>query len=193
MKWQETRATIDGGFWHAYQLLVRDKVIPYQWKAMNDEIPGAPKSHSVENFRIAAGRSNGAHEGMVFQDSDLSKWLEAVGNVLANRRRRYGFDARLGAGGRGPDCRGAAARRVRQHLLHREGSRAALSGICATPTSCTARVISSRRGSPCSAAQATAGCSPSCGSSPTSSTPGSASSRGRSGAIPVTRRSSLRW
>ena len=82
MKWQETRATIDGGFWHAYQLLVRDKVIPYQWKAMNDEIPGAPKSHSVENFRIAAGRSNGAHEGMVFQDSDLSKWLEAVGNVL---------------------------------------------------------------------------------------------------------------
>lgn len=84
MKWQETRAKIDGGFWRSYQSLVRDKVIAYQWKAMNDEIPGAPKSHSVENFRIAAGRTRGVHDGMVFQDSDLSKWLEAVGHVLAD-------------------------------------------------------------------------------------------------------------
>jgi uncharacterized protein len=74
--------TIDGGLWHAYQALVRDKVIPYQWKAMNDEIPGAPKSHSVENFRIAAGVHSGRHEGMVFQDSDLAKWLEAAGYLL---------------------------------------------------------------------------------------------------------------
>jgi uncharacterized protein len=74
--------TIDGGFWRGYQALVRDAVIPYQWKAMNDEIPGAPKSHSVENFRIAAGVTRGAYEGMVFQDSDLAKWLEAAGNVL---------------------------------------------------------------------------------------------------------------
>jgi DUF1680 family protein len=76
-------ATIDGGFWHRYKVLVRDTVIPYQWKAMNDEIPGAPKSHSVENFRIAAGVTRGAYDGMVFQDSDLAKWLEAAGNVLA--------------------------------------------------------------------------------------------------------------
>jgi uncharacterized protein len=75
---------IEGGLWHSYRVLVRDKVIPYQWKAMNDEIPGAPKSHSVENFRIAAGVRNGAHEGMVFQDSDLAKWLEAAGNLLAD-------------------------------------------------------------------------------------------------------------
>ena len=74
---------IEGGFWKRFQLLVRDTVIPYQWKAMNDEIPGAPKSHSVENFRIAAGLAKGAYEGMVFQDSDLAKWLEAAGNVLA--------------------------------------------------------------------------------------------------------------
>jgi uncharacterized protein len=73
---------IEGGLWHSYQVLVRDKVIPYQWKAMNDEIPGAPKSHSVENFRIAAGIREGVYEGMVFQDSDLAKWLEAAGNLL---------------------------------------------------------------------------------------------------------------
>ena len=78
----EIEARIDGGFWQVYQSLVREKVIPHQWKAMNDEIPGAPKSHSVENFRIAAGLAHGTYEGMVFQDSDLSKWLEAAGYVL---------------------------------------------------------------------------------------------------------------
>ncbi|MGD0724616.1 MAG: beta-L-arabinofuranosidase domain-containing protein [Spirochaetia bacterium] len=86
MTGQKTRAKIeakiDGGFWRDYQSLVREKVIPYQWKAMNDEIPGAPKSHSVENFRIAAGLAHGTYDGMVFQDSDLSKWLEAAGYVL---------------------------------------------------------------------------------------------------------------
>jgi hypothetical protein len=82
MKWQETRAKIEGGFWKTYQDLVRDYVVAYQWSAMNDMIPGAPKSHSVENFRIAAGRTNGSYQGMVFQDSDLYKWLEAVGNIL---------------------------------------------------------------------------------------------------------------
>jgi DUF1680 family protein len=80
----EVSATIDGGLWHAYQKLVREKVIPYQWKAMNDEIPGAPKSHSVENFRIAAGIRDGNYEGMVFQDSDLAKLLEAAGYVLGD-------------------------------------------------------------------------------------------------------------
>ena len=74
--------TIEGGFWQPFQSLVRDTVLPYQWKAMNDEIPGAPKSHSVENFRIAAGVRDGNYEGMVFQDSDLAKWLEAAGYLL---------------------------------------------------------------------------------------------------------------
>ena len=91
---RELSVTIDGGLWHAYQVLVRDKVIPYQWKAMNDEIPGAPKSHSVENFRIAAGIHDGGYEGMVFQDSDLAKWLEAAGYLLARQRRQARSSAR---------------------------------------------------------------------------------------------------
>ncbi|HYW81669.1 MAG TPA: beta-L-arabinofuranosidase domain-containing protein, partial [Spirochaetia bacterium] len=76
------RASIEGGFWKQYRDLVREKTIPYQWMALNDEIPGAPKSHSLENFRIAAGRSSGQYDGMVFQDSDLYKWLEAAGHML---------------------------------------------------------------------------------------------------------------
>ncbi len=82
MSWQYLRASIEGGFWRAYQDLVRREVIPFQWKALNDQIPGAPKSHSMENLRIAAGKSRGEFEGMVFQDSDVSKWLEAAGHAL---------------------------------------------------------------------------------------------------------------
>ncbi len=33
---------------------------------------------TLENFRIAAGRSRGRRRGMVFSDSDVYKWLEAV-------------------------------------------------------------------------------------------------------------------
>ncbi|TVR52107.1 MAG: glycoside hydrolase family 127 protein [Spirochaetaceae bacterium] len=74
--------SITSGFWKRYQTLLYEKILPYQWSALNDEIEGAPKSHSIENFRIAAGTSNGEFHGMVFQDSDLAKWLEAAGYVL---------------------------------------------------------------------------------------------------------------
>ncbi|HSN12822.1 MAG TPA: beta-L-arabinofuranosidase domain-containing protein, partial [Propionibacteriaceae bacterium] len=36
------------------------------------------QGHAVENFRIAAGESEGGHEGPPFMDGDLYKWLEAV-------------------------------------------------------------------------------------------------------------------
>lgn len=78
------RATVESGFWKRFRDLVRQEVIPYQWNALNDRIPGAPPSHAVENYRIAAGRSTGSYEGLVFQDSDLSKWLEAAGHLLAD-------------------------------------------------------------------------------------------------------------
>lgn len=61
-----------------YQRLARDVVIPYQWEALNDRIPEAEPSHAIANFRIAAGRETGEFYGMVFQDSDVAKWLEAV-------------------------------------------------------------------------------------------------------------------
>lgn len=43
-------------FWSKRVDLVRDTIIPYQWKAMNDEIPDAESSHCLDNFEIAAGR-----------------------------------------------------------------------------------------------------------------------------------------
>lgn len=84
MKYRYLRARIEGGFWRSYQDLVRDEVLTYQWRALNDLIPGAPPSHSIENFKITAGMSRGSYEGMVFQDSDLAKWLEAAGHALAD-------------------------------------------------------------------------------------------------------------
>lgn len=73
---------IEDPFWAKYLRLIREVVIPYQWDALNDRIPGAAPSHCVRNFRIAAGLEQGEFGGMIFQDSDLAKWLEAVAYCL---------------------------------------------------------------------------------------------------------------
>nr|MBC9203703.1 glycoside hydrolase family 127 protein [Paenibacillus sp. PL91] len=78
--------TIDDSFWAKRQKLVRETVIPYQWDALNDEILDSEPSHTVENFRIAAGELKTDYYGQVFQDSDLAKWLEAVGYSLSVKR-----------------------------------------------------------------------------------------------------------
>lgn len=74
---------IEDSFWSRHVNLVREAIIPYQWEAMNDRIADAESSHCMENFKIAAGISKGAFYGAVFQDTDVAKWLEAVGFSLA--------------------------------------------------------------------------------------------------------------
>jgi len=99
-------------FWHREIELVRQEVIPYQWAALNDQVPGAEPSYCMHNFRAAARlmaqrklQGSGvaakytmrgfqqlpedrAHPdpdhfyGFVFQDTDFSKWIEAVGYSL---------------------------------------------------------------------------------------------------------------
>ncbi|MDR1787285.1 MAG: glycoside hydrolase family 127 protein [Treponema sp.] len=76
---------ITGGFWARTQELVMDVVLPFQGALLEDQVPGAAKSHAIENFRIAAGEAEGAFHGMVFQDSDVAKWLEAAAYALAVR------------------------------------------------------------------------------------------------------------
>ncbi len=73
---------ITDDFWKGYMELVRTHVIPYQWEALNDRIDGAEPSRCIQNFRRAAGLEEGGFEGMVFQDSDVYKWLEAVAYSL---------------------------------------------------------------------------------------------------------------
>lgn len=70
-------------FWSKHVDLVRNAIIPYQWDAINDRLPDAESSHCLENFKIAAGLTEGKFYGAVFQDTDIAKWLEAVGFSLA--------------------------------------------------------------------------------------------------------------
>src|SRR4051812_11806779 len=79
-----SKVRIRDPFWDGFTKLVRETVIPYQWEALNDAIPDAEPSYAIRNFRIAAGLEEGEFGGFIFQDSDLAKWLEAVGHSLAN-------------------------------------------------------------------------------------------------------------
>ena len=104
--------TVTDPFWHREMELVRKEVIPYQWDALNDRVPGADPSWCMRNFRTAgkmmaeqrvnaqytppsysyrgfnalpddpANPEEGRFYGFVFQDTDFSKWIEAVGYSL---------------------------------------------------------------------------------------------------------------
>lgn len=107
------RIQVTDPFWKKEMELVRTEVIPYQWEALNDRVEGATKSFCMRNFRVAGKKNQerrrmgaayvepaytyrgfealpedpqnpGDHfYGFVFQDSDFSKWIEAVGYSLA--------------------------------------------------------------------------------------------------------------
>ena len=76
------------GFIYDYQKLIRDVAIPYQYAVLNDQVDGVEKSHVVANFENAAKAVKGeavgdGFYGMVFQDSDAAKWIEAAAYSLA--------------------------------------------------------------------------------------------------------------
>lgn len=68
----------------SYLKLVAEKMIPYQWDILNDRVKDAIPTHCIENFRIAAGEIKGERKGVVFQDSDLYKWIEAAAYCIWN-------------------------------------------------------------------------------------------------------------
>lgn len=90
----DLKVVIQDLFWSKYRKLVKTEMIPYQWNVLNDKAnvkiekersdgdSPSEKSHAIENFKIAAGRTTGEHYGWVFQDSDVYKWLEAVAYSL---------------------------------------------------------------------------------------------------------------
>lgn len=82
------KAYISGsGFIGRYRRLIKDTVIPYQYSVLNDCADGAEKSHVIKNF-INAGKALRGEDtgdgfyGMVFQDSDAAKWIEAAAYSL---------------------------------------------------------------------------------------------------------------
>jgi DUF1680 family protein len=89
--------TITSDFWKRYRSMIIDEALPYQWRALNDEVPvdvpeggawgenGSAFSHSLRNLRIAAGLEQGLYSGQPFQDTDVSKWFEAASYALGSR------------------------------------------------------------------------------------------------------------
>lgn len=76
---------ISDNYWSRYIDTIFEKGIAYQWETLNDRVADAEPSYCINNYMIAAGRKQGEFGGMVFQDSDLSKWLEAVAYSLEIR------------------------------------------------------------------------------------------------------------
>lgn len=77
------------GFIGRYQKLVTETVIPWQEMILWDEAPDTEKSHAIANF-INAGKALRGEDtgdgfyGMVFQDSDVAKWIESASYSLMN-------------------------------------------------------------------------------------------------------------
>jgi DUF1680 family protein len=69
---QPLAGRIDGGFWAGKQALNRDVLL-------RDAPARLEAAGNFDNLRAAAGRKDVEFRGMVFMDSDVYKWLEAVG------------------------------------------------------------------------------------------------------------------
>ena len=78
-----SQVQVSDAFWSSRQKLMTDVTIPYMEKILRDEVEGAEKSNAIRNFRMAAKEESGEFYGMVFQDSDVAKWLEAAAYSLA--------------------------------------------------------------------------------------------------------------
>ncbi|MGA8113296.1 MAG: beta-L-arabinofuranosidase domain-containing protein [Actinocatenispora sp.] len=64
---------VDGGFWAERQRINRDVSIP-------DGAEQLDRAGNLHNLQLAAGTATGEYQGdYPFQDSDVHKWLEAVG------------------------------------------------------------------------------------------------------------------
>jgi DUF1680 family protein len=71
------------GFWAKRLKRIREVTVPSQYELLE-------KTGRIYNFRRAAGREKGGFQGLVFNDSDVYKWVEAAGFLLASR-----FDEKL--------------------------------------------------------------------------------------------------
>ena len=69
-------ATIDGGFWAERRRFNREVLIPDGERRIRE-------AGTFENLRAAATGA-GEHRALVYQDSDLHKWVEALGWELGN-------------------------------------------------------------------------------------------------------------
>ena len=77
------KITIKDAIFGRYIRLLAESILPYQWTMLSDQDPSGAKTHCIDNFRVAAGVMEGHHQGKIFQDTDLYKWLEAVAYCIS--------------------------------------------------------------------------------------------------------------
>jgi DUF1680 family protein len=66
-----SKFTFSDSFWSPRLARLKSVTLPKQWAAMES-------TGRIDNFRRAAGLIEGEHQGYVFNDSDVYKWLEAA-------------------------------------------------------------------------------------------------------------------
>jgi DUF1680 family protein len=71
--WLQSVSSV-GGFWGQRLETHRSALLPHAWKHLH---------HNIENFRKAAGKIEGTHEGLHWDDSDLYKVMEGAAYALA--------------------------------------------------------------------------------------------------------------
>jgi len=71
--------TLGPGFWQDRREINGTRAIFHQWEQLE-------KSGCLENFRIAAGKAEGTHQGWFFADSDAHKWLDAAARIYNTRK-----------------------------------------------------------------------------------------------------------
>ena len=69
-----TRANVHRDYWHTRLEVNAQRAIFHQWDQLE-------RSGCIENFRIAAEKTEGFREGWFFADSDAYKWLEAASRI----------------------------------------------------------------------------------------------------------------
>ena len=80
--------TLTQGLFARYARLLCDTMIPFQEAVLHDRVEGVAPSRAIDNFRNAAAYLRGdegkkdSFYGMVFQDSDVAKWIEAAAYSL---------------------------------------------------------------------------------------------------------------
>jgi len=64
--------SLAGGFWASRQAVNAQRSLSHGYRMLEE-------AGNLNNLRLAAGQGQGEYRGPVFQDSDVYKWLEAVG------------------------------------------------------------------------------------------------------------------
>lgn len=93
----EEKIQLKDAFWGEKVHLIREKVLPYQWEALNDRIEGADKSYCIRNFRTAARVNALRRQGVTLPEQPTDDFVSLPrGNALLPEHKKgdnafYGY------------------------------------------------------------------------------------------------------